>query len=60
MNSRGFLELVIAATACQGGPVDRTLFSMVVFTGITTTTISPITARLSVGRRSAERKAVWR
>jgi len=45
MNSRGFVELVIAATAFQLGLIDQGLFSIVVCVGILTTIISPIATR---------------
>jgi Kef-type K+ transport system membrane component KefB len=50
MNSRGFIELVIAATAYQLGLIDQTLFSIVVGFGIITTVISPIASRLTLKR----------
>jgi Kef-type K+ transport system membrane component KefB len=50
MNSRGFVELVIATTAYQLGMIDQTLFSMVVAIGIITTIISPIASRISIRR----------
>jgi Kef-type K+ transport system membrane component KefB len=50
MNSRGFVELVIAATAYQLGLIDESLFSMVVAVGIITTIISPIASRLTIRR----------
>jgi Kef-type K+ transport system membrane component KefB len=53
MNSRGFVELVIAATAYQLGLIDQTLFSMVVGIGIITTIISPITSRMAIRRMKA-------
>lgn len=51
MNSRGFVELVIASTAYQIGLIDQGLFSMVVTIGIITTIISPIATRIAAGRR---------
>lgn len=57
MNSRGFLELVIAATAYQLGLVDQALFSMVVGIGIITTIISPITSRLAMRRTKLQMAA---
>ena len=45
MNSRGFVELVIATTAYQLGLIDQGIFSVVVGVGILTTIISPITTR---------------
>ncbi len=50
MNSRGFVELVIAATAYQIGLIDQTLFSLVVTIGIITTIISPVASRFAVRR----------
>lgn len=50
MNSRGFLELVIATLAYQMGLIDLTLFSLVVAIGVITTVLSPITARISLKR----------
>lgn len=51
MNSRGFLELVIASTAFQVGLIDESVFSLVVAVGIITTIVSPVTARLASRRR---------
>ncbi len=48
MNSRGFVELVIAATAYQLGLIDQALFSVVVCIGIITTIISPIASRIAL------------
>ena len=48
MNSRGFLELVIATITYQLGLIDLTLFSLVVAIGVITTVLSPITARISL------------
>jgi len=45
MNSRGFVELVIATTAYQLGMIDQGLFSVVICVGILTTIISPIATR---------------
>jgi len=45
MNSRGFVELVIAATAYQLGLIDQGIFSIVVCVGILTTIISPVATR---------------
>jgi Kef-type K+ transport system membrane component KefB len=54
MNSRGFLELVIATITYQLGLIDITLFSLVVAIGVITTVLSPITARLSLKRTLLE------
>jgi len=51
MNSRGFVELVIATIAYQAGLIDTALFSIVVGIGVITTTLSPITARISIRRQ---------
>jgi Kef-type K+ transport system membrane component KefB len=48
MNSRGFLELVIATITYQSGLIDLSLFSLVVAIGVITTVLSPITARISL------------
>ncbi len=50
MNSRGFVELVIAATAYQLGLINQTIFSMVIAVGIITTIISPIASRIAIRR----------
>jgi len=50
MNSRGFVELVIATTAYQLGLIDQGIFSIVVSIGILTTIISPIAARNAMKR----------
>lgn len=50
MNSRGFVELVVAAAAYQLGLIDQVLFSVVVFIGIVTTIISPVASRLAIRR----------
>jgi Kef-type K+ transport system membrane component KefB len=51
LNSRGFVELVIATIAYQAGLIDTALFSIVVAIGVITTTISPITARMTISRQ---------
>jgi len=51
LNSRGFVELVIATIAYQSGLIDSALFSVVVGIGVMTTILSPITARLSISRQ---------
>jgi Kef-type K+ transport system membrane component KefB len=48
VNSRGFVELVIAATAYQLGLIDQALFSMVVAIGIITTIVSSIASKISI------------
>ena len=53
MNSRGFVELVIAATAYQLGLIDQTIFSVVITVGIITTIISPIASRVAIRRMNA-------
>ena len=50
MNSRGFVELVVAAAAFQLGLINQVLFSVVVFIGIITTTFSPVASRLALRR----------
>lgn len=50
MNSRGFVELVIASTAYGLALIDQALFSMVVGVGIVTTIISPIATRVVIRR----------
>lgn len=50
MNSRGFVELVIASTAYQLGLIDQAIFSVVVTIGIITTIISPIASRYALRR----------
>jgi Kef-type K+ transport system membrane component KefB len=51
LNSRGFVELVIATIAYQAGLINTALFSIVVAIGVITTTISPITARMTISRQ---------
>ncbi|HVC26878.1 MAG TPA: cation:proton antiporter [Nitrososphaerales archaeon] len=51
LNSRGFVELVIATIAYQSGLIDLALFSVVVGIGVITTIVSPITARISISRQ---------
>ena len=51
LNSRGFVELVIATIAYQSRLIDLALFSVVVGIGVITTIISPITARISISRQ---------
>jgi Kef-type K+ transport system membrane component KefB len=51
LNSRGFVELVIATIAYQAGLIDTALFSIVVAIGVITTTISPITARMTISKQ---------
>jgi len=50
MNSRGFVELVIAATAYQLGLIDLGIFSAVIAIGVMTTIISAVTSRVSLGK----------
>jgi len=50
VNSRGFVELVIAAVAYQAGLISAALFSVVVGIGVLTTIMSPITSRYLLGR----------
>ena len=50
MNSRGFVELVVAAAAFQLGLIDQVLFSVVVVIGIVTTIISPVASRVAIRR----------
>ncbi len=54
MNSRGFVELVIASTAFSLGLIDQSLFSLVVGVGIITTILSPIATRIILARRSLQ------
>lgn len=51
LNSRGFVELVIATIAYQAGLIDLGLFSIVVGIGVITTIMSPITARIAISRQ---------
>ena len=51
LNSRGFVELVIATIAYQDGLINLALFSVVVGIGVITTIISPITARIALSRQ---------
>ncbi|HEV2390554.1 MAG TPA: cation:proton antiporter [Nitrososphaerales archaeon] len=51
LNSRGFVELVIATIAYQAGLIDLALFSIVVAIGVITTIMSPITARFAISRQ---------
>jgi Kef-type K+ transport system membrane component KefB len=51
LNSRGFVELVIATIAYQAGLIDLALFSIVVGIGVITTIMSPITARIAMSRQ---------
>ena len=57
MNSRGFVELVIGATAYQLGLIDETLFSVVIAIGIITTIISPIASRFAIRRMKVRTSA---
>lgn len=50
LNSRGFVELVIATIAYQAGLIDTAIFSIVVAVGVITTALSPITARVAISR----------
>lgn len=50
MNSRGFVELVIASTAYGLGLIDVRLFSLVVAVGVITTIMSPIASRIAIRR----------
>ena len=58
LNSRGFVELVIATIAYQAGLIDLALFSIVVAVGVITTIMSPITARIAISRqlKNSERR----
>ncbi len=51
LNSRGFVELVIATIAYQNGLIDLALFSVVVGIGVMTTIMSPITVRIALSRQ---------
>jgi Kef-type K+ transport system membrane component KefB len=51
LNSRGFVELVIATIAYQAGLIDLALFSIVVGIGVITTIMSPITTRIAISRQ---------
>jgi Kef-type K+ transport system membrane component KefB len=51
LNSRGFVELVIATIAYQAGLIGLPLFSIVVGIGVITTIMSPITARIAISRQ---------
>jgi Kef-type K+ transport system membrane component KefB len=51
LNSRGFVEFVIATIAYQAGLIDLALFSIVVGIGVITTIMSPITARIAISRQ---------
>jgi len=57
LNSRGFVELVIATVAYQDGLITLALFSVVVGIGVITTTLSPIMARLAIARELAHKPA---
>lgn len=50
MNSRGFVELVIASTAYQSHLINQSIFSLVVGVGVITTIISPIATRIAIRR----------
>lgn len=56
MNSRGFVELVIAAIAFQLGLINQTLFSIVVCIGIITTIISPVASRRALKKTDLQAK----
>jgi Kef-type K+ transport system membrane component KefB len=59
MNSRGFVELVISATAYQLGLIDQSVFSLVIAIGIITTIVSPITSKYSLrGKTSGDHSVV--
>jgi len=51
LNSRGFVELVIATIVYQSGLINLALFSVVVGVGVMTTIMSPITARIALSRQ---------
>lgn len=51
LNSRGFVELVIATIAYQNELIDLALFSVVVGIGVMTTIMSPITVRIALSRQ---------
>jgi Kef-type K+ transport system membrane component KefB len=57
LNSRGFVELVIATIAYQAGLIDLALFSIVVGIGVITTIMSPITARIAISRQLKRQEA---
>ena len=57
MNSRGFVELVIAATAYQLGLINQTIFSIVIAVGIITTIISPIASRFAIRKMNVSASA---
>lgn len=54
MNSRGFVELVIASTAFGLGLIGQSLFSLVVAVGILTTILSPIATRIVLSRKNLQ------
>jgi len=54
MNSRGFVELVIASTAYGLGLIDQSLFSLVVAIGVLTTILSPIASRIVLSRKAMQ------
>jgi len=56
LNSRGFVELVIATVAYQSGLIGSALFSAVVGIGVITTIMSPVTARISLARQLRRRE----
>jgi Kef-type K+ transport system membrane component KefB len=57
VNSRGFVELVIATIAYQSGLISSALFSVVVGIGVITTILSPITSRFLLSRQVKRQEA---
>lgn len=54
MNDRGAVEIILAGIALEGGLIDRTVYSVLVFMAIFTTATVPVT--LSLARRWLERR----
>ncbi len=55
VNSRGMVELVIAAIGLELGIIDITLFAIIVGIGFITTIMSPVLARITLSHSSEEK-----
>lgn len=56
VNSRGMVELVIAAIGLELGIIDITLFAVIVGIGFITTIMAPVLARISLSHSSEEKQ----
>ena len=55
VNSRGMVELVIAAIGLELGIIDITLFTVIVGIGFITTIMAPVLARITISHSSEEK-----